>query len=262
MGAVATRAPGSEAIPGNDRNASPGILVADTLVKRFGGLRAVDGVSLAVQPGEIVGLIGPNGAGKTTVFQMLSGFLRPDAGSVHFQGARIDGKNPARVCRMGLARTFQIVEVFPSLTVLEVLTIAASVRHPMAAARAVAREICAKIGLAAKANQRCSQLTLPDQKALEIGKALATGPQMVLLDEVMAGLRPAETQRVVALIRELRDEGLTFLLVEHIMDVIMNVSDRIVVIAAGQVIAEGLPEAVVNDPHVIDVYLGREVDLA
>ncbi|HYD71134.1 ABC transporter ATP-binding protein [Azospirillum sp.] len=259
MNAITTTAPGAL---GADGGGSPGILVADGLVKQFGGLRAVDGVTLAVQPGEIVGLIGPNGAGKTTVFQMLSGFLSPNAGTVRFRGARIDGRNPAQVCRMGLARTFQIVEVFPSLTVLEVLTMAASVRHTMKAARAVAHEVCTKIGLATKGSLRCSQLTLPDQKALEIGKALATGPQLVLLDEVMAGLRPAETQRVVALIRALRDEGVTFLLVEHIMDVIMNVSDRIVVIAAGKVIAEGLPKAVANDPHVIDVYLGREVDLA
>ena len=262
MNTMTARVPAAHGAPGADGDPLPGLLVAEGLVKQFGGLRAVDGVSLTVHPGEIVGLIGPNGAGKTTVFQMLSGFLPPNGGTVSFRGTRINGRNPAQVCRMGLARTFQIVEVFPSLTVLEALTMAALSRHAMKAARAVAADVCAKVGLGSKGNLRCSQLTLPDQKALEIGKALATGPQMVLLDEVMAGLRPAETQRVVALIRTLRDEGVTFLLVEHIMDVIMNVSDRVIVIAAGKVIAEGLPQAVANDPQVIDVYLGREVDLA
>ncbi len=238
------------------------ILLASGLTMQFGGLRAVDNVSLQVQRGEIVGLIGPNGAGKTTTFQMLTGFLRPSAGTVHFLGRQIERMSPVAICRLGLARTFQIVEVFPSLTVLEALTAAALVRVPMRAARDVAETTAGAVGLRAKRHMLCGNLTLPDQKALEIGKAVATRPQIVLLDEVMAGLRPAEAEVVVALIRRLRSEGITFLLVEHIMDVVMAISDRIIVLSAGRKIAEGSPDDVVSDPTVIDVYLGSEIGLA
>lgn len=210
------------------------ILTASGVSVQFGGLRAVDRVSIEVRKGEIVGLIGPNGAGKTTLFQALSGFVKPTEGEVRFQGARIDGVTPERICRLGLTRTFQIVEVFPSLTVRETLTAAALVRRPLAQARRLAEETAALVRLGGKLDLTCRQLTLPDQKALEIGKAMATVPQMILLDEVMAGLRPPETAEVVAMIQKLRDRGVTFLIVEHNMDVIMGLSDRIVVLGAGR----------------------------
>lgn len=238
------------------------ILAGVDLAVQFGGLRAVDGVSLEVARGEIVGVIGPNGAGKTTLFQMLSGFVRPTAGKVLLRNERIDRLAPEAICRRGLTRTFQIVEVFPSLTVRETLTAAALVRMPMSKAREAAIATAAQVGLGGKLDLTCGQLTLTEQKTLEIGKALATQPQIILLDEVMAGLRPTEADEVVALIRELRAGGITFLIIEHLMDVMMAISDRVVVIGAGRKIAEGRPEDVVRDPRVIEIYLGEELDLA
>jgi len=238
------------------------ILESKGLTMRFGGLTAVKDFTAAVPRGSIVGLIGPNGAGKTTFFQVLSGFVRPTAGEVRFRGERIDGLAPELICRRGLTRTFQIVEVFPSLTVRETLTAAALVRMPLAEARKCAVATAGLVRLKDKLDLTCRQLTLPDQKALEIGKAVATQPEMILLDEVMAGLRPSEADEVVALIRDLRQRGITFVVVEHIMDVIMAISDRIVVIGAGRKVAEGRPEEVVRDPHVIEIYLGGEFELA
>lgn len=228
----------------------------------FGGLRAVDKVSLDVERGEIVGLIGPNGAGKTTFFQAVSAFVKPTSGEVRFRGTRIDGLAPERICRLGLARTFQIMEVFPSLTVRETLTAAALVRLPLAEARKIAESTARVVRLDRKLDLTCRQLTLPDQKALEIGKAMATQPQMILLDEVMAGLRPSETDEVVHLIRGLRESGTTFLVVEHNMNVIMELSDRIVVMATGRKVIEGPPDEVVRDPDVIEIYLGEELEIA
>jgi branched-chain amino acid transport system ATP-binding protein len=230
---------------------------------RFGGLKAVDSVSLDVNRQEVVGLIGPNGAGKTTLFQAISGFVRKEGGDVRFRGERIDAIPPEQICRRGLTRTFQVSEVFPSLTVRECLTAAALVRLPLSGARELARSISSLVHLDQKLDVACSELTLPDQKALEIGKAMATQPQMILLDEVMAGLRPSETQDVVRLIRNLRDDhGITFLVVEHNMDVIMGLSDRVVVMSAGQKIIEGSPEQIASAPKVIEIYLGEEFALA
>lgn len=243
---------------GSTANAKP-LLVAKGVTVQFGGLRALDNVSLSVNQGEIVSIIGPNGAGKTTLFQVLSGFVRPTQGSVQFRGERIDGKSPVEICKRGLTRTFQIVEVFPTLSVYETLVAAALVRAPMAEARRIALETAELIGLADKRHALCRQLTLPDQKALEVGKAVATRPTMILLDEVMAGLRPTEAQYMVDLIRSLRTRGITFVLVEHIMEIIMRISDRVVVIGAGANVCEGSPEKVAHDPRVIEIYLGGEI---
>jgi branched-chain amino acid transport system ATP-binding protein len=235
------------------------ILSVSGISVKFGGLKAVDGVSLDVRRHEIVGLIGPNGAGKTTFFQAISGFVRGTGGEARFCGKRIDGIPPEQICRQGLTRTFQITEVFPSLSVRETLTTAALVHLPLSNARKRALSIAELVHLHGKLDQTCNELTIPDQKALEIGKAMATQPQMILLDEAMAGLRPTEVQDMTRLILELRERGITFLLIEHNMDFIMSLSDRIVVMAAGEKIIEGRPEDVVRERSVIELYLGKEL---
>ena len=235
------------------------LLEARGLSKRFGGVQAVAGLDLRIAAGEMLGLIGPNGAGKTTVFNLLSGFLPPDAGDVRLGGRSIVGLAPHAICRLGLARTFQIVRPFPRMTVLENVRVGALARHPHAPeALAHARDVVARVGLAARERVAAGALTLPERKRLELARALATSPHLLLLDEFMAGLNPAETGEAMTLIRRLQAEGITVLMVEHIVWALMDLSHRIIVLSAGEKIADDLPAAVAGDPAVVDVYLGTD----
>jgi branched-chain amino acid transport system ATP-binding protein len=229
------------------------------LAKRFGGLQAVRDLSFVVGEGEIVGLIGPNGAGKTTVFALISGFLLPDTGTVRFRGRVITGLKPHRINALGLARTFQLVRPFPHLTVLRNVTVGALARHPdPRQAERHAATVLDELGLAAKRHQLAASLTLAERKRLELARALATQPVLLLLDEVMAGLNAAETERIVELVRAINGRGIAILLIEHVMRAVMSLSQRLGVINYGERIAEGRPEAVARDPRVVEAYLGQE----
>jgi branched-chain amino acid transport system ATP-binding protein len=236
------------------------LLVVDQVIKRFRGLTAVDGASFQVGAGEIFAVIGPNGAGKTTLFNLIAGVFAPDAGAISFEGTRIDGLAPDAICRLGVGRTFQLVRPFPALTVEDNALIGALLRRPrVEAARAYAHEVLRRLDLYNKRHQLASALTLPDRKRLEVARALATDPKLLLLDEVMAGLRPAETDRMVAILRTLnRESGITILLIEHVMRAVMALAGRVLVLHHGAAIAEGTPETVVRDQAVIDSYLGAE----
>jgi branched-chain amino acid transport system ATP-binding protein len=233
------------------------LLDVSDLSKDFGGLRALSHLSFSVESGEILGLIGPNGAGKTTVFNLITGYLRPTAGGIRLTGTSLVGLKPHAVTRRGVARTFQIVKPFPNLSVRENVTLAAFMRLPARRdAEADACRMLEQVGLSAKRESPASDLTLAEQKRLEVARALATGPRLLLLDEPMGGLNPKEVQDASALVQQIRDAGITVVLVEHVMKAIMRVSDRVVVIHHGEKIADGPPDQVVRNPDVIAAYLG------
>jgi branched-chain amino acid transport system ATP-binding protein len=236
------------------------LLSVRSVSKRFRGLVAVDSVSFDVAPGAIYAVIGPNGAGKTTLFNLIAGVYPPDSGSVEFDGAKIDGLRPEKICAAGIARTFQIVKPFPGLTAWENATVGALLREPDPdAARENAGVVLRRLDLWDKRDAKAGSLTLPDRKRLEVARALATSPRLLLLDEVMAGLRPTETDRMVAILKDLaRDTGVTILLIEHVMRAVMALAERILVLHHGAALVEGAPQDVVQDRRVLDSYLGAE----
>ncbi len=239
------------------------MLRVENVTKMFGGLVALKDVSLSLSEGEIKSIIGPNGAGKTTLFNVISGFMAPDGGEITFCDQAITGQPPEKVAHAGLARTFQVVKPFNNLTVMEnVLVGSLNVHAHPKAARDKAREILEYIGMADKAEWPARKLTLEDLKRLELGRALATRPRLLLLDEVMAGLNPAEVDEFIELIRRIRNDGVTILLIEHIMHAILSLSDEVSVLNYGVKIYEGDTKGVVEDPKVVEAYLGEEYFLS
>ena len=237
------------------------ILEGAGLTKRFGGLTAVSDVDFDVEQGEIAGLIGPNGAGKTTLFNLISGALVPKPGTISFKGERITGLKPHQICRKGVARTFQSVKVFPNMPVLENVLLGAlfgtssSVSSADAARQAM--ELLEFVGLSAVSAAPAKDLTLANQKQLEVARALATRPEILLLDELMAGLNPPEMAEAMELVARIRDRGVTVFMIEHVMKAIMGVCDRIMVLHHGKKIAEGTPQEIATSRTVVEVYLGE-----
>jgi len=239
------------------------ILALDRVTKRFGGLTAVSGVSFRVEAREILGIIGPNGAGKTTLFNVISGYYRPESGRIHFAGHDVTGQPPHAICRLGLTRTFQLVKPFGNLSVIDNVMIGALTRLPtVSAARLDAERVVETCGLAAHAAGHARTLPIGLRKRLEVARALATRPRLLLLDEVMAGLNPTELAGMIELIRRLHADGLTLIVIEHIMAAMMRLAQRIVVLHHGETIAEGAPAAITQDRRVVDAYLGEEFVLA
>ncbi len=239
----------------------PVLLEVDGLSKSFAGLRAAQNLTFSVGDGEILALIGPNGAGKTTCFNMIAGVYPPDAGMVRLAGERIDGRRADQICRAGIGRTFQLVKPFAGLSVLDNVVVGAlNARRSVAEARRHASEILELLGLGAKRAHPAASLTLPERKRLEVARALATDPRLLLLDEVMAGLRPTEVDHIVQILRELNaTRGITILRIEHVMRAVMALAQRVVVMHHGEVIAEGTPDEVTRNPAVIESYLGEAV---
>lgn len=233
------------------------ILEVKDVSKSFGGTKALSRVSLQVSRGELVGIIGPNGSGKTTLFNVITGVFPSDRGTVLYNGEDISGLKSHRICKMGLARTFQVVQPFGNLSVFDTVVVGALNRRSMQEAKETVLPILEQVGLKEKAKAKRSEMTGADLKALELAKALATGANAILLDEVMAGLTPSETHRMIGIVRELRRNGITFVLVEHVMAVIMELAERLIVLNFGEKIAEGTPKEIVDDPRVIECYLGR-----
>jgi branched-chain amino acid transport system ATP-binding protein len=234
------------------------LLQVQGATKRFGGLVAVDGASLAVEPGSITGLIGPNGAGKTTLFTLIAGFETPTAGSVLFEGRDVTREEAHVRARAGIARTFQIVQPFAALSVCENVAVGAYLRHASRAeAMAHARAVARRVGLGPLLDQPAGSLTVAGRKRLELARALATDPKLLLLDEVLAGLNPSEIRDMIPVIRGIRDGGVTILIVEHVMQAVMSLCERVYVLAQGRVIAAGTPAEIARDPAVIEAYLGH-----
>jgi branched-chain amino acid transport system ATP-binding protein len=233
-------------------------LRVERVFKRFGGLLAVDNVSLAVEAGRITALIGPNGAGKTTLFSIISGFLPPSEGRVFHRGADITGMPPHLVARRGIVRTFQIVQPFAGLTVHENIAIGAHLsRRSRADALAAAAEVASTVGLGDLLGRPAASLTVAGRKRLEVARALAAKPELLLLDEVLAGLNPVEVATMVPIIRGIADSGVTILMIEHVMQAVMRLAEHVFVLAEGRIIAEGAPRVVVDDARVIEAYLGH-----
>ncbi|MBC8456426.1 MAG: ABC transporter ATP-binding protein [Deltaproteobacteria bacterium] len=238
------------------------ILEGKGVTKYFGGLAAVSNVDFKVEQGEALGLIGPNGAGKTTLFNLISAALVPKPGTIRFKGENITGLKPYKICRMGMARTFQTVKIFPDMPVLNNVVLGSffgtSTKMSSADAAREASELLEFVGLSAVKATPAKDLTLANQKRLEVARALATNPELLLLDEMMAGLNPAELAQAMELVARIRDKGITIIMIEHVMKAIMNVCERIIVLHHGEKIAEGTPQEIATSKTVIRVYLGEK----